>query len=561
MKGNDWRALVLSDFNVETFVGYLNNSEDSPKVRGVSAPFGQVLEVLINEKAECWKNDLDLVIVWTQPQGVIQAFKRFLNFEGSSIDEVLSEVEQFSHALQSIQERARAVMVPTWSMPIDCIANRLLDMKSGVGIGNTLARMNLRLVESLEKLTNYYVLNAPLWFENSGKSASTRKFWYLAKVPFGNEVFKECARDIKSALRGISGEAKKLVVVDLDDTLWGGIVGEVGWEQINLGGHNYIGEAFVDFQMALKVLLRQGFLLGIVSKNQEDVALEAIKKHPEMILGIDDFAGWKINWKDKAENILDLVSQLNLGVESVVFIDDNPVERARVREAIPQVFVPEWPEDPTEYRSALFSLRCFEVPSISEEDRRRTQMYVSEQRRDNLRVNAGSLEEWLKSLEIVVRVETLSEGNLQRASQLFNKTNQMNLSTRRMTDMELMEWARMENQILWTIRVSDRFGDSGLTGIASLEVENGQKGRIRDFLLSCRVMGRKVEEAMLHTIVKHARSIGLPEVCAEYSPTSKNKPCLEFWKQSGFICDDGSNWFRWDSKREYPAPEILKIEE
>src|SRR5262249_22447003 len=158
------------------------------------------------------------------------------------------------------------------------------------------------------------------------------RLWYLGKIPYANEVFKEAARDVKSALRGLAGKARKLVIVDLDETLWGGIVGEDGWEHIKLGGHDPASEALADFQRELKALTRRGILLGIVSKNEEAVALAAIDKHPEMVLRRSDFTGWRINWGDKAANIVDLVNELNLGIDSVVFIDDNPSERARVRE-------------------------------------------------------------------------------------------------------------------------------------------------------------------------------------------------------------------------------------
>ena len=361
----------------------------------------------------------------------------------------------------------------------------------------------------------------------------------MSKSPFGNALLKEAVADIKAAVSGIAGRARKLIVLDLDDTLWGGIVGEVGWEHLQLGGHDAIGEAFVDFQRALRYLQRRGILLGIVSKNEEAVALEAIAKHPDMVLRLEDFAGWRINWRDKAENVVDLVAELNLGLQSVVFIDDNPAERGRVREALPEVLVPDWPADRMLYASALLSLRCFDAPAISREDRQRTAMYAAERERRTLQSTLGSAADWLRSLEVRVQVEPLHEANLTRTAQLLNKTNQMNLSTRRLTESELLAWANQPGRVLWTFRVSDRFGDSGLVGIVSLETE-GERARIVDFVLSCRVFGRAIEETMVHVAVDHARALGAHEVRAEYLPTAKNKPCLEFWQQrSGFRQREG----------------------
>ncbi|MBI3874569.1 MAG: HAD-IIIC family phosphatase [Verrucomicrobia bacterium] len=349
--------------------------------------------------------------------------------------------------------------------------------------------------------------------------------------------------DVKAAIRGLRGMARRLVVLDLDDTLWGGIVGDVGWENVQLGGHDPVGEAFQDFQRALKALTRRGIVLGIVSKNTESVALDAIRQNSEMILRDSDFAGWRINWSDKAQNMADLAAELNLGLQSIVFIDDNPVERARVREALPEVLVPEWPESPLLYVSALQSLRCFDAPAVSREDAARTQSYVSDRQRADLKKQAGSLDEWLKSLGIKVTVEPLSPANLKRATQLLNKTNQFNLATRRLTEPELDAWAKQPSRRAWAFRVADKFGDAGLTGLASLEVRDGV-AHVVDFLLSCRVLGRKVEETMIAWLVARAKEFNAAEVRAEYLPTPKNKPVLEFWQRSGFECADGTRFTR-----------------
>jgi len=418
--------------------------------------------------------------------------------------------------------------------------------------------MNLRLAENLAG-SGAFVLDAQKWLAVAGKYGCNPKLWYTAKVAFGNDVFSEAASDIKAAARGIAGKAKKLVVVDLDDTLWGGTVGDLGWQNVNLGGHNAAGEAYVDFQRALKSLTHRGVLLAIVSKNEEETACEAIQNHPEMVLKLDDFAGWRINWSDKAANVADLAAELNIGLQSIVFLDDNPVERARVKEALPEVLVPDWPEDPLLYKRALCSLRCFDSPSLSAEDRERTKMYVTERCREELKARVGSFDDWLRSLQIRVKVEELNPGNLQRAVQLFNKTNQLSLTTRRMTSRELVQWANEPHRRLWTFTVSDKFGHSGLTGIVSLEVKDGI-AQIVDFVLSCRVMGRKVEESMVHTAVKHAQDAGVDRVCAEYVPTSKNAPCLDFWKRSGFV-QQRENFFVWHARNPYPVPEAVTIEE
>ncbi|MFQ5823909.1 MAG: HAD-IIIC family phosphatase [bacterium] len=559
MPKRNFRSFLISDFTINNFAGYLNNDNDFPPVSSTIAPFGQVISVLIDKNLECWNSDPDFAVIWTQPESVIESFNHILNYKRVSIDEIIKEVDEYSSILMNIQDKVNIAFVPTWVLPSYHRGFGVLDMKNRIGIANILMRMNLRLSDNLDKASNIYLLNTQKWIEIAGSKAFNPKLWYLGKIAFGNEVFKEAVKDIKSALRGFTGRSIKLIILDLDDTLWGGIVGDLGWQNIKLGGHDPIGEAYVDFQKALKSLTNRGILLGIVSKNEESVALDAINKHPEMVLGLEDIAGWKINWHDKAQNIVDLVSDLNLGLQSVIFIDDNPVERARVRETLPEVFVPEWPEDKMLYKRSLISLRCFDTPSISNEDFKRTKMYVSERQRRSSRSQVGSLDEWLNTLKMKVKIEELNETNLQRTCQLLNKTNQMNLSTRRMTESELVGWVKQAGCKLWTFRVSDKFGDSGLTGIISLEVEN-KKGKIVDFVLSCRVMGRKIEETMLYQVIQYAQFKQLDEIYAKYIPTPKNKPCLEFWNRSGFIYTEKDSSFIWKVKKDYALPTCIQID-
>jgi FkbH-like protein len=552
------RCVLISDFNADIFSGYLSNDEDLPVVNTTIAPFGQVIPLLMQEGLEYWNDDFDFTVIWTRPEGVIKSFNDLLANKYPSIKDILAEVDQFASLLLNICDKVQSVFVPTWILPPFYRGFGMLDMKKDFGIANILMQMNLRLAEKLDRCSNIYLLDVQRWINTAGRYAVNPRLWYRGKIAFGNDVYKEAVKDIKSSLRGLQGHSRKLVVLDLDNTLWGGVVGDLGWENIVLGGHDPVGEAYADFQLALKSLANRGVLLGIVSKNDETTALEAINRHPDMVLKLKDFAGWKINWQDKAQNIVDLVSDINLGLQSVVFIDDNPVEQARIRESLSEVFVPDWPQDCMLYKSELLNLRCFDTPSISKEDMERTKIYLSEQQRKEMKEKVGSLDEWLKGIEMKIKIEELSDINIQRTAQLFNKTNQMNLTTRRMTGSELFEWAKADGRKVWTFRVSDKFGDAGLTGIISLDIQNN-KGRIADFILSCRVIGRRVEETMLHTVLQHARGMGLDRVTAEYIMTPKNRPCLEYWKKSGFHYEEKDNLFTWDLKKKYNLPDCIEI--
>ena len=555
-----YRGLLIADFTADMLAGYINNDTASPAIIITVAPYDQVTQILVDGDQACWNELADFAIVWTRPESTVPAFARLLASEEVSPDELTNQVDQFVAQVKSAATRVRFMLVPIWTAPL---ANRglgLLDLTHPQGIAGNLMRMNQRLIVKLAETDKVYPLDTQRWQAAVGADTTSPKLWYMAKSLFGNRLFAEAARDIKAAVRGIAGEATKLIVLDLDDTLWGGIVGDIGWEKIRLGGHDPVGEAFVDFQRALLTLKNRGVLLAIVSKNDEAVALEAIRNHPEMVLSETDFAGWRINWHDKARNILDLLAELNLGPQSVLFIDDSKHERSRVREAIPDVLVPQWPEDKMLYASTLRNLTCFDTPSLSAEDRNRTYMYVAQKKRAELKSEAGTLDDWLKSLGTVVTVGRLTEVDLERTAQLLNKTNQMNLATRRLTPTELSRWADEADQFVYTFRVTDKLGDSGLTGILGL-ARTGDHGQIVDFVLSCRVLGRRIEETMLHVAADVGRSLSLSTIEARFLPTNRNQPCLDFLNRSGLDAIDEGRAFVLDVARGYPLPEGVQLNE
>ncbi|WP_431204215.1 HAD-IIIC family phosphatase [Bradyrhizobium betae] len=545
---------MVSDFNADLVSRYLSADRTAPLCKAASAPYGQVFQVLSNPAAAAPGS---VALIWTRPEGVVPELARLLagqNVEAAQLD---AEVDAFAAAIKSFAKSCKYVFVASWAPTYHDRGLGLLSWGKD-GTARHLARMNLRLAEALGDAADVFVLDSQRWIDATDDPRD-RKSWYLTKAPFTEKVFKAAAGDVKSALRTASGQNRKLVVVDLDDTMWGGIVGDDGWENLRLGGHDHVGEAYAEFQSALKTLVNRGIAIAVVSKNDEAVALEAIAKHPEMIIRKDDLAAWRINWKDKAQNIAELVAELNLGLQSTVFIDDNPIERARVRDALPEVLVPEWPTDPAKYADALRQLDCFDRSSVTSEDRERTRMYVQErERRDSLDV-ASSLDDWQASLGVRVQASPVSASNVKRIVQLMNKTNQLNLRTRRTTEKELAQWLTDgTNRNLAAVTVSDRFGDLGLTGIVSWE-QIGSTLEIVDYVLSCRAMGRKVEQLMVHLAVLAASRASCDTVVAKFIPTAKNRPCLEFWQSSGFS-EDGDNVFAWKTATVYPKPPFITLE-
>jgi len=531
-----------------------------PRVESVVAPVGQVTQSLIDLRAGRWCRQPDFAVVWTRPEAAIRSFLALQHHERVSADTLQEEVDEFADLLLGASGRVECLFVPSWTVPYYRRCLGLLAMRPDFGCAYALMRMNQRLVERLQASSNIFVLDASRWLATVGGNASDPKLWLLGKIAFSLEVFREASADIKAGLRGLAGLSKKLIVLDLDDTLWGGVVGETGWENLRIGGHDPVGEAFVEFQQALKALRRAGVLLGIVSKNDEATAFVAVDQHPEMVLRRADFAGWRINWNDKATNLAGLAAELNLGLDSVVFIDNDPAERARVREALPEVSVPDWPADKLLYARTLLEMRLFDNPVITGEDAARTEMYLAGRERSALQHSLQSLEDWLRSLGLTVKPQNLDKSNLVRADQLLNKTNQMNLATRRMGETDLLAWSQQEGQRVFTFRVADRFGDYGLTGLASIQ-RDGPQARIVDFLLSCRVMGRGVEAAILHVLIEYARAEGALEIVARCLPTPRNGPCLEFFEQrSGFARGPEEGCFVWNAKAKYSLPPHIALD-
>jgi FkbH-like protein len=544
------RALVLADFNAANFAAHLAGDTGEPQVAVTVGAIGDLGGD---------PDQHDVAIVWMRAQAMSPAFAALVDRGVVVLSDVMRDVDAFVARIERLRDRCSRVVVMTGGVPRLSAAFGALAMKEGVGLANVVMRMNLRLAERVDDLPGVVLLDASAWMD-AEPTPEEAKLWYAAKIPFRNDVFRRAARQVKSLLRASRGQVRKFILLDLDDTLWGGLVGEVGWRGLRLGGHDPTGEAYVDFQRTLLALSHRGLLLGVVSKNDQAVALEALASHPEMVLRVPQLSGWRINWDDKAANIVALAEELNVGLEAVVFIDDSAAERVRVREALPAVFVPEWPASPMRYVDALLGLDCFDTVALTEEDRTRSALYAAERARVADRGVAESVGEWLERLELRVEVEEFNDRNGPRAVQLLNKTNQMNLSTRRLEAAELAAWLGAGRRRLWTVRVRDRFGDAGLTGLASLEIE-GTRAVLVDFVLSCRVFGRRVEEAMLHVVTESALESGAAEFVATLTPTGKNAPCLRFLERSGLRRDDGdAHQFRFDLATAYPRPREIELQ-
>lgn len=349
------------------------------------------------------------------------------------------------------------------------------------------------------------------------------------------------AEELMGYVKANLGVNRKCIVLDLDNTLWGGIIGEDGFDRIDLS-LKPPGMAFMEFQRVLLALYQRGVILAINSRNNEDEALRAIRDHPFMVLREEHFATMKINWSDKISNMKEIAQELNIGLDSIVYFDDDPINRELMSKAIPQIKTIDLPDDPSLYASTLMQINDFNTLVMTNEDRNRGEMYREEHKRTELKRSSSNLEDFLKQLEIRVTMKKANNFTIPRIAQLTLKTNQFNLTTRRYQEEDVETLAQDHTKLIGCAQTQDKFGDNGITGVYIVNKNHVDKEWFIDtFLLSCRVMGRGIEDAMMCYILSKAKEEGVIKVKAEFIPTKKNKPCEQLLPNFGFK-KEGEQW-------------------
>lgn len=364
--------------------------------------------------------------------------------------------------------------------------------------------------------------------------------YVASEMVLGIDLLPAVAGKTVSLIGSMYGRINKCMVLDLDNTLWGGVIGDDGMENIQIGSLG-IGKAFTQFQHWLKKLRNRGIILAVCSKNTESVAKEPFEKHPDMVLRLDDIAVFIANWENKVDNIRHIQSILNIGYDSMVFIDDNPFERNMIRENVPGITVPEMPEDPANYLEYLYSLNLFETVSFSEEDTKRTGQYKVAAERTLLQKAFASEEAFLESLRMTSQVEPFTKFNIPRVAQLTQRSNQFNLRTVRYTEVDIEKMSLLNNTFPFTFTLEDKFGENGLVCIVILTKENANTLFIDTWLMSCRVLKRGMEQFVLNTIAASATENGFAKLKGEYIPTAKNEMVKDHYKNLGFT-PEGNYW-------------------
>jgi FkbH-like protein len=448
----------------------------------------------------------------------------------SCIGSLVRELRTHSGALVVVHELAFTGRTP----------HGILDGRRPDGLTRWIEDVNREVDVELTAQTHAFLLPLRDVLARVGvEHGQSRKLHYMARMRHTDPMLRELARTSMRYVKPLKGATRKCVVVDLDGTLWGGVVGELGPEGIHLGPAAP-GVEYVDFQEALLNLTRRGILLAVCSKNNVDDVMPVFRDHKHMVLREEHFAALRINWTNKAENLASIAEELNIGLDTFVFLDDNPVERELVRQMLPDVLVVDLPRDASQYRATLESLTDFELLAITKEDEQRAGQYQANRKRQTLERASGSLDAYLRSLEIRARVASAEPHHVARLVQMFNKTNQFNATTRRYQTPDMERLLASAAHHVYVLEVADRFGDHGLVG-AAIAVEEAEAWRIDSVLLSCRAMGLSAETVLLKRIYDAARAKNAPRLVGEFIPTKKNGPAADFYSRHGFQLDRESD--------------------
>lgn len=414
----------------------------------------------------------------------------------------------------------------------------LLDRYQNANINKWLSAINLQLINFANDIDATIIPYASTIVQHGSKKSWADKYWYLARNPFSYDFLNDYSQTIIGTILASHSRTMKALVLDLDNTLWHGVIGDDGIDGISLGG-DYPGNIYKDLQAFFLALKQNGILLTICSKNTESIALDAINTHPDMVLQESDFVIWKINWQPKSENIRALAEELNIGIDSLCFIDDNPVERNEVRLNLPNVFVPELPSDPASWLGFLAQLPEFYQLSINDADRRRAELYKQRVVATQATNQFSNREDYLKSLNMKLSLEPLSEKNFDRVHQLFNKTNQFNTTTTRYSKEQLRAFQQADDYSIIHVKLSDKY-QTEAEGIAALVIQNKvDRWHINNFVMSCRVMGREVESAIIDAIVEQANQQKTCALIGHFLASEKNMPVADLYYRLGFEQQDG----------------------
>lgn len=526
-------------------------------------PFGQIEQQALDITSDLFQSQPDLVLLQPRIEDLAPCLAyRFLSLDPTEKAEREQEVVNIlTRTLAGLRAGSGALIVLGNFSPVIVPCAGIADGDLEDSQASMIQRLNTRLAELGRVFPDVLVLDtARISAETGLLHWHDNRMNWIARAPLSATALSHLSRAVVRRLRPRFFSPKKCLVLDCDDTLWGGVLGEAGIEGIHLGP-DYPGNVFVDFQRRILALRDQGVLLAVASKNNASDVEAVFAKHPSCQLKREHFSAFEVHWGDKATSLQRIARILNIGTDSIVFFDDNPVERAWVRDQLPEVTVPEVPAEPSGYAAVIEQGKWFDPIHLTAEDRKRSELYRQEILRRELQSDVGSAAEFLCGLDMRLTYGLVDSSTLPRITQLLARTNQFNLTTRRHSEAAILAMLDQGGACLW-IRIRDRFGDSGIVGVALAVPEvTPSTWRIDTFLMSCRVIGRRVETALLALLEREIWDRGGRHLRGEYFPTAKNQPAAAFFKDHDFTPGD-SEGTQWSLTLIQPRtiPEIFQID-
>ena len=555
------KVALLSSFTLNGLneILHVKCSDMGVRYQSYISGYNQYNQELLNPESDYYKFCPDITFLILDIRNFLgDNFHNFHILSDDAKKEFAKEkINHLENIIQNFEKNSNSKLVITnFNIP-SYSPNGIIESKIKFGLHEMIEKINNSLRDISKTHNSIYVYDFNQFVSKHGeKNIFDYRQFHLGDIQITFNFMPYFGYELMSYIKSITGTNRKCIVLDLDNTLWGGVVGEDGFDGIELG-QTANGKAFVDFQKELLSLWQQGIILAINSKNNFDDAMKVIHEHPEMILREKNFASIQINWNDKAQNLLQISDEINIGLNSIVFFDDDKLNQTRIKQEFPEVLTIELPEDPSEFSPLLKELNDFNVLQRTDEDTKRGQMYTEQRKRKELEKSVSNLDDFLKELDIKVKMKKSNEFLIPRISQLTLKTNQFNLTTRRYQEEEIKNFSSNTKFIVGCAQVLDKFGDNGITGVYIIK-KNDKSWLIDTFLLSCRIMGRGVENAILSQILLDAQKNGIDEIQAEFIPTQKNQPAENFLSDFGFKKQD-EMWI-YKLNNEIKLPNHLKVE-
>ena len=521
--------------------------------------YNQYNQEILNQESNLYKFSPDITFLIMDTRNIFGdlfylPYSISVSERKNFVEKKLKEIQNLANTFTS-RTKSKLVIanfaIPTYS------PRGIFETKTEYGFHQMIMDLNHGLIDSFVNSNSIYIYDFNGFISQYGEdNVFDYKQFFFGDMKISLDYIPYMVNDLMGYVIGHLGLSKKCVVLDLDNTLWGGIVGEDGFNGIKLGPEPP-GNTYLEFQRVLLSLYQRGIILAINSKNNYDDALKVIKEHPYMVLREEHFASMRINWNDKVSNMREIASELNLGVDSMVFFDDDPVNREYMKLNMPQILTVDLPQDPSQYAQTIKKMNEFSVLNITDEDAKRGKMYVEQRKRNDFEQSTPNIESFLKNLDLKVLIKNANEFTIPRISQLTLKTNQFNLTTKRYQESDIRKFSEDDRYLVGCIQAEDKFGDNGITGVFIVHKENSKEWFIDTFLLSCRIMGREVEKGMLGYIMNKAKENGVEQIKAKFIMSQKNKPIEDFLPNCGF--HKNNDYWIYSLKSPFTIPEYLTV--